>query len=167
MGASRGRIVVQLMTENLAMAAIGGAIGVSLGAAGLRAMASRAPNEIPRWITFALDWRFAMFCVAITGAAALLFGLAPILEACRSDIGGAPWRTVGRLLRDGGGAGARAVRESGRAADCHFGGIFRRHRDAAPRRQAFRRTGLESEGAAGGHGERDVCEILLGRRKSR
>jgi putative ABC transport system permease protein len=41
---------------------------------------------MPRWITFSLDWRFAIFCILVTGAAVLLFGLAPLLQASRVDI---------------------------------------------------------------------------------
>jgi predicted permease len=86
MGASRDRIARQLLTENLVLAAAGGAVGIPLGAACLRAMVSRMPEDMPQWIGFSLDWRFALFCLAITGAAALLFGLAPILESSRIDI---------------------------------------------------------------------------------
>jgi len=88
MGASRGRIVAQLLTENIVLAAAGGAFGVLLGAACLRAMVSRIPVVMPQWITFSLDWRFAVFCVVMTGAAALLFGLAPALQASAVDIRG-------------------------------------------------------------------------------
>jgi len=87
-GATRGRIVAQLLTENMVLAAAGGACGVLLGAACLRAMVSAMPEDMPRWISFPLDWRFAIFCVAITGAAALRFGLAPVLQALRVDIRG-------------------------------------------------------------------------------
>jgi predicted permease len=89
MGASRGRIAAQLLTENAVLATAGSLVGVPLGAACLRAMVSRMPEEIPQWISFSLDWRFAIFCVAVTGAAALLFGLAPVLLASRIDIRGA------------------------------------------------------------------------------
>ena len=89
MGASRGRIVAQLLTENAVLAAIGGALGITLGAAALRVMVSQMPATIPGWISFSLDGRFAIFCVAITAAAALLFGLAPALQAVRVDIRGA------------------------------------------------------------------------------
>lgn len=74
LGASRGRIVAQLLTETLMLAAVGGACGVALGSACLRVMVSLMPDNLPRWITFSLDGRFALFCVAITGAAALLCG---------------------------------------------------------------------------------------------
>jgi predicted permease len=88
MGASRGRIAAQLLTENAVLAGAGGVLGVAIGAACLRAMVSLMPNNLPQWISFPLDGRFAIFCVAITGAAALLFGLAPVLQALRVDIRG-------------------------------------------------------------------------------
>jgi predicted permease len=89
MGASRGRVVAQLLTENAVLAAIGGAVGIAVGAAGLQVMVSQMPDTIPQSVSFSLDGRFAIFCVAITGAAALLFGLAPALQAVNVDIRGA------------------------------------------------------------------------------
>jgi putative ABC transport system permease protein len=86
LGASRGRIVAQLLTESLLLAIAGGALGVSLGNAALRAMLSLIPEDIPRWISFEMDLRFLLFCTAITGAAAVLFGLAPALECARADL---------------------------------------------------------------------------------
>jgi putative ABC transport system permease protein len=86
MGASPSRITAQLLTENLVFATAGAAFGVPLGAACLRAVVSRMPNQMPQWITFSLDWRFAIFCVVVTGAAALVFGLAPVLQASHLDI---------------------------------------------------------------------------------
>src|SRR5260370_19310537 len=46
------------------------------------------PAGMARWINFPVDGWFLVFCVAVTGAAALLFGLAPILQASRTDIRG-------------------------------------------------------------------------------
>jgi ABC-type antimicrobial peptide transport system permease subunit len=63
-------------------------VGVPLGLACLRALVSRMAEQMPQWITFSLDWRFAIFCVTVTGAAALLFGLIPVLQASRLDIRG-------------------------------------------------------------------------------
>jgi putative ABC transport system permease protein len=88
LGASRGRIVAQLFTENLLLAAVGGVFGVALGAVCLRVMVSMMSKNLPQWISFSLDLRFLIFCVAITGAAALLFGFAPIFQALRVDIRG-------------------------------------------------------------------------------
>lgn len=85
-GASQGRITVQLLVENMVLALAGAAGGVPLGAASLRMAVSRMPNQMPQWITFTLDWRFVTFCVLVTTAAALVFGLAPSLQASRVDI---------------------------------------------------------------------------------
>jgi len=88
-GASRGRIIRQLFTENLVLAATGGVLGVLLGELCLRGMLSLMPaDNLPRWIHFSLDWRFATFCVVITGAAAVLSGLVPVLQASRVDARG-------------------------------------------------------------------------------
>ncbi len=88
LGASRVRIVAQLFTENLVLAAAGGIFGVALGAVCLRFMISMMSENLPQWISFSLDVRFVIFCVAILGAAALLFGLAPIFQVLRVDIRG-------------------------------------------------------------------------------
>ena len=85
-GASRGRIVRQLLTETALLALVGGVAGVMLGRLGLRAIVSLLPDTMPRWIDFQLDLRFAAFCVLITAAAALLFGLFPALQASRTEV---------------------------------------------------------------------------------
>ncbi len=85
MGASRGAIVRQLLSESMVFALIGGVAGVALGAVMLRGMVSLMPEETPRWISFGMDSRFALFTAAVTGAAALLFGLFPALQASGVD----------------------------------------------------------------------------------
>jgi predicted permease len=89
-GASRSRIVRQLLTETLALATLGGAAGVALGYLFLRGLLALMPaDQMPRWISFSLDARFAVFCVLITGGAAILFGLLPALQASRISAGSA------------------------------------------------------------------------------
>lgn len=88
LGASRGRIVAQLLTESGVLAAIGGVLGVALGVVGMRALVSAMPQQMPRWISFSLDGRFIVFCTALTGAASLFFGLAPALQASGGNIRG-------------------------------------------------------------------------------
>src|SRR6185295_1885744 len=87
-GAGRGRIIQQLLTEHAVLALIGGVAGVGLGALLLRGMLALLPQGIPRWVTFPMDARFALFSVAITGIAAILFGLAPALQASGVDARG-------------------------------------------------------------------------------
>jgi len=87
-GASRGRIVRQLLTETGMLALVGGIAGVMLGRLALRAIVSLLPDTMPRWIDFQLDFRFAAFCMVVTAASALLFGLFPALQASRAEVSG-------------------------------------------------------------------------------
>jgi putative ABC transport system permease protein len=87
-GASRGRIIRQLLTETLVMATLGGAAGVALGYLLLRGLVALMPaDQMPRWLSFPMDARFVAFCVLITGVAAILSGLLPALQASRVDTG--------------------------------------------------------------------------------
>lgn len=88
MGATRARVVRQLLTESLVLAIVGGIAGVLLGWAGQRALISTAPDNLPRWVTFDLDWRFLGFTLLVTGLAAVLSGLAPALRSARVDVRG-------------------------------------------------------------------------------
>ncbi len=88
LGASRGALVRQLLTESLLLAATGGIIGVALGNAALHALISMIPSDVPKWLRFDMDWRFAVFAVALTGAAAVLFGLFPALQTASADVRG-------------------------------------------------------------------------------
>src|SRR5262249_7085273 len=79
-GASRGRIVAQLLTESLLLAATAGIAGVAMGAGLLKAMIPLMPSALPKWVSFELDARFALFCVAITGAATMIFATLPAIQ---------------------------------------------------------------------------------------
>ncbi|HKX00678.1 MAG TPA: ABC transporter permease [Bryobacteraceae bacterium] len=86
LGASRGEIVRYLLAESLLLAAAGAILGVLTGAAGLRGMISLMPaDQLPAWLSFSMDARFAVFCVAITAAAAVLFGVVPALQTAAID----------------------------------------------------------------------------------
>ncbi len=85
MGASRAAIVRQLLMESALFALVGAAAGIGLGVLLLRGMVSLMPEETPRWISFGMDSRFALFTAAVTGTAALIFGLVPALQASRVD----------------------------------------------------------------------------------
>jgi predicted permease len=84
-GASRGAIIRQLLTESLVLAAIGGIAGVLIGHVFLRGILILMPDDMPGWLSFRLDATFAAFCTLITAAAAVLFGLAPAIQAAGVD----------------------------------------------------------------------------------
>ena len=83
LGASRSRIVQQLMTENLLLAAVGAVLGVALGVVGSNAVVEPMAQQFPRWVSFELDASFYAFNAAVTLGAAALFGLLPALRASR------------------------------------------------------------------------------------
>jgi putative ABC transport system permease protein len=93
-GASRGRVVRQLMTESLLLAAAGGALGVLFGKLLLNGLIALMGDNVPKFIRFDLDGRFAAFCIVLIGAAAALFGLAPALQAAAVDARGSLQETV-------------------------------------------------------------------------
>lgn len=75
MGATRGRLVRQLLTESVLLASIGGAIGVLVGYWGAQLL----PGVLGK--TSPLDWRVLGFVVAVTVATGVVFGIAPALRA--------------------------------------------------------------------------------------
>lgn len=103
-GAARGRIVIQLLTESVALALTGGILGVGL-AVGLRNVIARAVvASTPPWMTFDIDLRALGFAVAASVFAAILFGLAPALRLTRTDPADALHGGRGVLGIDRGGA---------------------------------------------------------------
>ncbi|MEJ2184418.1 MAG: ABC transporter permease [Gemmatimonadota bacterium] len=79
-GAGRGRLARQFLTESLLLAVIGGALGLVLGWVGLRLMLAASPDSLPRLNDIVLDWRVVLFTAAVSFAAGLIFGLAPLLH---------------------------------------------------------------------------------------
>lgn len=100
MGADRGRIIRQLMTESVLLSVIGGTLGLALGMIGIRSLLSINTAGLPRvgenGSTVHLDWRLLAFTAAVSIGTGLLFGLIPALHAAREDLSG--------TLRDGTGA---------------------------------------------------------------
>jgi len=88
LGAGRRRIVMQMLTEVLLLALLGGGLGLGLGHAGIQwfvaAISSQPP---PFWITFDFDYRVLLFVLGSTLAACVLSGLFPALQVSRSDVG--------------------------------------------------------------------------------
>jgi putative ABC transport system permease protein len=82
LGAGKARIVSQLLTESLVLAALGGLLGLGLGTAFLNGVLPLIPSELlPAAATIELDGRVVMFCVVAAMTVGLLFGLAPAWQA--------------------------------------------------------------------------------------
>ncbi len=90
-GAGRGRIIAQLLTESVLLSAIGGAVGLILGVVGMRALLAVNTANLPRvgegGGVVGLDWRVLLFTVGVSLGTGILFGLIPALQASRSDLG--------------------------------------------------------------------------------
>jgi putative ABC transport system permease protein len=86
MGAARSRLVRQLLTESVLLAAIGGAAGVLLASGGLQILKIAMPANTPRLAEVQIDWRVMAFTAALAIVTGFLFGLAPALHSSRSTI---------------------------------------------------------------------------------
>lgn len=85
LGASRARIVKQLLGESLLLAAIGGGLGLLLGIWAVDLLMAAIPSGVPRVDEVSIDARVALMAVGISLVSALLFGLVPSLRASRAD----------------------------------------------------------------------------------
>jgi putative ABC transport system permease protein len=86
MGASRARIVRQLLTEALVLAAIGGFLGLVIAEWGTEALIKAVPQNIPRLGTIQLDATVLLFTVGISLVTGVVFGLVPAWQASRVDL---------------------------------------------------------------------------------
>jgi putative ABC transport system permease protein len=100
LGAGRGRLAAQFLTESLVLAGLGALAGLGLAMPAMRFLAMLVPETMgPLELT--LDWRVLAFCAASAIAAALAFGLAPALRGSRTS--------VQNGLREGGRGAAGAL----------------------------------------------------------
>jgi len=97
-GAGRGRIVAQLVTESVVLGLISGLAGLLIASWGTRALVSIAPEGIPRLGEVRMNGTVFMFAVSVASACGVLFGLAPAFRAARLPLV--------ESLKDGGRSGA-------------------------------------------------------------
>jgi len=102
LGASRGRLFRQCLTESAVLALMGGGLGVLLAAAGLKPFVALWPGDLPRVEQVHLDVNVLIFALTISLVSSVLFGLAPAFRA--------PARNLDHVLRSGG----RTVRGTSR-----------------------------------------------------
>ncbi len=108
LGADRARIVRQLLTESVVLAACGGALGILLGVWGVSALKSLAPAGTPRIDDVALDGRVLAFAAILSLATGVLFGVMPAAHAARDRVTNA-LKQGGRGQMGDGGARARRI----------------------------------------------------------
>ena len=104
LGAGRGRLIRQLLTESVLLAGLGAAVGLAFAWAGTRMLVTLSPDILPRAAEIALDGRALGFTAAIAVLTGILFGLAPALHMAKTDLMAA--------LRDGGRGNAIGFRRN-------------------------------------------------------
>ena len=104
LGAGRGRLVRQLLTESVLLAALGAAVGLALAWAGTRLLTNLTPNILPRAQEIALNGRVLGFTAMIAVLTGILFGLAPAIHMAKTDLTAA--------LREGGRGNAVGFRRN-------------------------------------------------------
>ncbi|HEY6148036.1 MAG TPA: ABC transporter permease, partial [Thermoanaerobaculia bacterium] len=85
LGAGRGRIVRQLITEGLLLSLVGAALGVAIAAFGKDALLSLAPDALPRAAEIGLDLRVLGFALGLAVVTGVAFGLVPAIPIGRGD----------------------------------------------------------------------------------
>ncbi|MEM7349204.1 MAG: ABC transporter permease [Acidobacteriota bacterium] len=94
LGAGRGRLVRQLLTESLLLAGIGGLLGIGLAYVGVRSLIRLEPDGLPRVSEIAVNGQVLGFALLVTLLTGLAFGILPALRGAG--------RELGHKLRDGG-----------------------------------------------------------------
>jgi putative ABC transport system permease protein len=94
LGATRGRIIRQFLTESLIVSAMGGLLGLLLALWGRDLTLGAIPEELPFWMKFSIDPNTVLFMTGTSAVAAILAGLLPALQTSQVD--------VHEALKDGG-----------------------------------------------------------------
>jgi putative ABC transport system permease protein len=108
LGAGRGRLIRQLLTESLVLALAGGVVGTLLAWWGTTTLARLAPKEIPRVNEIHMDPVVFLFGLAASILTGVLFGLAPALRLSRADLNDA-LKDLGKVTESRSGFGLRNI----------------------------------------------------------
>jgi putative ABC transport system permease protein len=101
LGASRGALIRQLLTESVLLSLCGASLGLVLANWAIRALVRLAPEGLPRVGEIGLDLRVLGFTMLVAAATGILFGLAPALQVSR--------RRLSQRLEEGGRGGSEGV----------------------------------------------------------
>jgi len=101
LGAGPQRLVRQLLTESVVLAAVGGFLGLVVATFGLSLLKTALPVDMPRLMDVHMDWRVLIFTAALTLFTGFVFGLAPALQSSRA--------VLSETLNSGGRAAAISV----------------------------------------------------------
>jgi predicted permease len=88
LGAGRGRIIRQLVTESLVLALIGGTLGVALAVAGVRVLGNVGAGDLPRAAEIRIDGVVLLYAFGVSTLAGLIFGLLPAIRATSKNLQG-------------------------------------------------------------------------------
>ncbi len=86
LGASRGRLVRQMLAESAVLCAAGGLVGLAASAWFTDLVVASWPEELPYWVDLSLDWRVLAFTSAVAALSAVLSGLLPAWRSSRPDL---------------------------------------------------------------------------------
>ena len=107
-GAGRGRIIRQLLTESVVLSLAGGVLGLVLGIVGIRALLAVNTAGLPRigedGALVGVDWRVLAFTLAVSLGTGILFGLIPALQGSRADLSS--------TLKESGGRSGTGLRQN-------------------------------------------------------
>lgn len=99
-GAGRGRIIRQLLTESVLLSIVGGLLGLALGVAGIRALLAVNTAGLPRigeaGALVGIDWRVLAFTLLVSLSTGMLFGLIPALQGSHADLSSTLKESSGR-----------------------------------------------------------------------
>ena len=104
LGARRGRLIRQFLTESLLLGSVGGLLGLLIAVLGTRALIAMSPTNIPRVQTVSIDLHAALFLFAATILNSVGFGLVPALQASSVN--------VNDTLKEGGRSGGEGVQRN-------------------------------------------------------
>lgn len=109
MGASRGRLVRQVLTETITLSLLGGLLGVLLAGAGLRLSLAFLPYTLPKFVDVQISWPILLFALVLSLLTGILFGSIPALRSVGDDLAGTlkrderqAWKTSSRRWFSGG-----------------------------------------------------------------